>query len=188
VILFGGFIARWFARHRDQVGEWLVSDRDFPLRVPRSHEAPPAEPSPVRPEPRLARRVLVATEGDTGLLRFAAEQAYSNTAELIVVFVRHIAVDVPPADSQNSGLDREALRVQSNAEQIAAAMNVPCRVIYATATDIGQTVLDIAIQQEVDTLILGSSHRSRLWKILKGDVIQTVADQLPKSIRLIVQA
>lgn len=187
-ILAAGFGARWFARNREQVGEWLVSDRDFPLRVPRSQDAAQPEPAPVQPEPRLARRVLVATEGDTGLLRFAAEQAYSSSAELIVVFVRHIAVDVPPVGSQNAGLDHEALRVQSNVEQIAAAMNVPCRVIYATATDIGQTVLDIAVQQEVDTLLLGSSHRSRLWKILKGDVIQTVADQLPKSIRLIVQA
>jgi nucleotide-binding universal stress UspA family protein len=188
MILAAGFGARWFARHRERVGEWLVSDRDFPLRVPRQTESPPPEPQPVSPDPRPARRVLVATEGDTGLLRFAAEQAYSNAAELIVVFVRHIAVDVPPLGTKDAGLDHEALRVQSNVEQIAAAMNVPCRAIYATATDIGQTVLDIAIQQEVDTLILGSSHRGRLWKVLKGDVIQTVADQLPKSIRLIVQA
>jgi amino acid transporter len=187
LILAGGFGVRWFAQNRAAVGEWLVSDRDFPLRVPLPPPETTIEPPRPAAEQRPARRVLVATEGDTGLLKFAAEQAYANQAELIVVFVRHIALEIP-LSSSTATLDQEALGVQSTTEQIAAAMNVPCRFIYATAANIGQTILEIAIEQEADTLVLGSSHRSRLWKVLKGDIIQTVADQLPKSIRLIVQA
>ena len=89
-------------------------------------------------------------------------------AELTVVFVRHIAVESPPVDQQEAELDREALRVQAAIDQIRGGVSIPIQFQYAKGTDIGATVLDIAVREGVEMMILGTSRRSRLWKMLKG--------------------
>ncbi len=193
LIVIGGFGARWFAQHRKGMQRWMLKPIDFPMRNPLSPNEVPNLDNGLRYVPKTesalrTRRVLVATEGDIGLLKFAAEQAQLMEAELIVVFVRHIAVDTPPVDQQEAEGDPEALRVQAAIDQIRGGVTIPIKYLYATGTDIGATVLDIAVRECVEMLILGSSQRSRLWKVLKGDLVQTVADRLPGSIRLIVQA
>lgn len=192
LIVVVGFGARLFAHHREGVRRWMLTPIDFPGRnplPPRDLRDFDYDRSLTKTEPpRRTRRVLVATEGHIGLLKFAAEQAQLIEAELIVVFVRHIAVDAPPLSQQEAELDPDALRVQVAADQIRGGVTIPIQFLYATGTEIGETVLDIAVREGVEMLILGSSRRSRLWKVLKGDVVQTVADRLPSSIRLIVQA
>jgi amino acid transporter/nucleotide-binding universal stress UspA family protein len=193
LIVIGGFAARWFAQHRKGMQRWMLAPIEFPMRNPLvsnevRNSSDGLEHVPKNEPARRTRRVLVATEGDIGLLKFAAEQAQLTQAELIVVFVRHIAVDTPPVDQQDAQLDRDALRVQAAIDQIRGGVSIPIQYLYATGTDIGATVLDIAVREGVEMLILGSSRRSRIWKMLKGDLVQTVADRLPSSIRLIVQA
>lgn len=192
LIVIGGFGARLFAHHREGVRRWMLSPIDFPGRNPYMTEGgrhlQADQYVPKTESPRRTRRVLVATTGDSELLKFAAEQAQLIDAELIAVFVRHIAVDAPPRSLAEAELDHDALRVQAAVDQIKGGVTIPVQFQYTTGTNIGETVLDIAVREGVEMLILGSSQRSRLWKVLKGDIVQTVAGRLPSSIRLIVQA
>jgi nucleotide-binding universal stress UspA family protein len=171
----------------------MLSEGDFPLRVP----IPKEESGSVVPRPPVvapcthterSRRILVATEGSTGSLEFAVEQARQIEAELIVLYVRHIAIDSPSASVDQSLVQRDVLRTQAQVEQLAAAASVPVRFVYAEARDVGQTVLDVAVREGVEMLLLGTARRGGIWKALKGDALQTVADGLPPSIRLVVQA
>lgn len=131
---------------------------------------------------------MVASRGNPKLLRFAFDYAKTQGAEVWLLFVRHIAVDVGPARESDVAADDEAQRVNQAAEQLAAEFGVPWRFVYATATDVAETVLDIAATHAMDVLILGATKRGGLWKMMKGDVIQKVAELLPESINLLIHA
>lgn len=207
-LLFAGSIvgvglgARWLTRNYAKIGEWMLAPSDFPLEVPLEpamapapvpsvpvSESPHVEPHLVTlPRPTPAKRVMVASRGNPKLLRFACEYARSQHAELWVIFVRYIAVDVGPARASDLAADNEAQRLNQQAEQIAAEFNIPWRFVYATTSDVAETILDIAATHAMDVLILGASRRGTLWKVMKGDVIQKVAELLPESINLLIQA
>ena len=46
----------------------------------------------------------------------------------------------------------------------------------------------MAVTHGADQLLLGSTKRGALWKAMKGDVIQAVAEQLPEGIDLLIHA
>ena len=202
-----GLGARWLTRNYAKIGEWMLSPTDFPLQVPldetlakpipafaapgvgsHSIERPVEHPVVTLPRPTPAKRVMVASRGNPKLLRFACEYARSQRAELWVIFVRYIAVSVEPARASDLAADNEAQRLNQQAEQLAAEFGIPWRFVYATTADVAETILDIAATHAVDVLILGASRRGTLWKVMKGDVIQKVAELLPESINLLIQA
>jgi nucleotide-binding universal stress UspA family protein len=105
-----------------------------------------------------------------------------------VLFVRHIAVPAGPLTADEARFDHEAIALEAESKALAMRHGIPVRFLYATAMDVGETVLDIAVTHGVDMLVLGTSRRSGLWRTMKGDVLQSVADQLPASIELVVHA
>ena len=199
-----GLLARWVTRNYSKVGEWMLSPAGFPLVVPLekkqlavgdSTSPAPADALPVSPfsfaqtsPSQSKKRVMVASRGNPKLLRFAFEYAKAQQAEVWVVFIRYIAVDVGPARPTDVAADNEAQQLNQLAEQIAAEFGVTWRFVYATSNDIADTVLDIAATHAVDVLVLGSTRRGALWKVMKGDVIQKVAELLPESINLLIHA
>lgn len=197
-----GLVARWVTRNYSRIGKWMLSPSGFPLEVPLESVAAASAPSSVTtlekhrteslrlklPQPAPAKRVMVASRGNPKLLRFACEYARSQHAELWVIFVRHIAVPVEPARASDLAADNEAQRLNQQAEQLAAEFGLTWRFVYATTADVAETILDIAATQAVDVLILGASRRGALWKAMKGDVIQRVAELLPENINLLIQA
>jgi hypothetical protein len=46
----------------------------------------------------------------------------------------------------------------------------------------------MVVTHGADMLLLGTTRRGALWKAMKGDVIQTVAEQLPESVGLVIHA
>ena len=134
------------------------------------------------------KRVMVASRGNPKLLRFAFDYAKTQHGEVFVVFIRYIAISVEPARASDIAADNEAQRLNQQAEQLAAEFGVPWRFLYATSSEIAETVLDIAATHAVDVLILGATRRGSLWRVMKGDIIQQVAEQLPESITLLIQA
>ena len=199
-----GLFARWLSRNYAKVGEWMLSPSDFPLQVPMEPaavgvgatssrvpaDALPVSRIPIAPSPQFVsrKRVMVASRGNPKLLRFAFEYAQAQQAEVWVVFIRYIAVAVGPARSTDVAADNEAQQLNQQAEQIAAEFDVSWRFVYATSNDIAETVLDIAATHAVDVLVLGATRRGTLWKVMKGDVIQKVAELLPESINLLIHA
>ena len=50
------------------------------------------------------------------------------------------------------------------------------------------TILDISATIGADVLMLGSSHRTKLAQLLKGNVITEVAKNLPENIQLVIHS
>jgi amino acid transporter/nucleotide-binding universal stress UspA family protein len=134
-------------------------------------------------------RIMVATQGNPKLIDFALKECRNRQAELDLLFIRHLAVTpmgptVPPRleeDDQANDLF-ERLREQAKEE------GVPLRLLYGVARDIPDAILDMAVTHGADLLLLGTTRRGTLWKAMKGDVIQAVAEQLPESVGLLIHA
>jgi nucleotide-binding universal stress UspA family protein len=134
-------------------------------------------------------RIMVATTGNQRLIDFAIKECKNRQAELDLLFIRHVAVTpmgptAPPSLSEDSTALQlfERLRIQAH------EAGVPLRLLYGVARDIPEAILDMAVTHGADLLLLGTTRRGTLWKAMKGDVIQAVAEQLPERIGLLIHA
>lgn len=198
-IMAVGLAGRWMAHNRERIREWMLAPVPHPWGLPAPelpspsgvHRAPtPPPPAPV-PVPAYApmARLMVATRGNPKLLRFALEQAEARQAELLVLFVRHLAVTpMGSAGTPDASQDAEAQALFQEAREAAAALGVPIQLLYAVAGDVAEAILDLAVTNAADVLILGATQRWALWRTMKGDVIQQVAQYLPEKTTLLIHA
>ena len=134
-------------------------------------------------------RIMVPTQGNPRLIEFALKECKNRQAELVILFVRHLAV-TPMGPSAMPKLDEDipALDLFNRLRDQAKEAGVPLRLLYGVARDIPDAILDMAVTHGADMLLLGTTRRGTLWKAMKGDVIQAVAEQLPESVALLIHA
>ena len=137
----------------------------------------------------IKERVMVATQGNPKLLAFALKECKSRQAELQLLFVRHLAVTpMGPTSIPNLAEDEPAQELFERLRGMAKEAGVPLRLLYGVARDIPDAILDMAVTHGADLLLLGSTRRGALWKAMKGDVIQAVAEHLPEEVGLLIHA
>ncbi len=160
-------------------------------------EAPPSslEPAPSKPKMILKgdytpkERIMVATTGNPRLIDFAMKECKNRQAELDILFIRHLAVTpMGPTAPPSLAEDASALELFDRLRTQAHDAGVPLRLLYGVARDIPEAILDMAVTHGADLLLLGTTRRGTLWKAMKGDVIQAVAEQLPERIGLLIHA
>ncbi len=168
--------------------------RTFLLAPP---EPPPSalEVSPAKPKMILKgeytpkERIMVATTGNPRLIDFAMKECKNRQAELDILFIRHLAVTpMGPTPPPSLAEDAVALELFERLRTQAHDAGVPLRLLYGVARDIPEAILDMAVTHGADLLLLGTTRRGTLWKAMKGDVIQAVAEQLPERIGLLIHA
>lgn len=197
-IMAAGLGARYVVKNRAQVRQWMLADVSFPGMVPAQQgvsqtgaialgpsakSGPKTAPAPPRP------RVMVATRGSLALFRFALDEAKTRDAELYVLFVRHVAIAVlGTPNTPDVEADPAAREFFEFIAEEAKAAGVPVRCLYAVAWDVAEAILDFAATCSVDLLVLGATQRGAMWRAMKGNVIESVAEHLPERIRLLIQA
>ena len=159
----------------------------FPAAVARRRAAMSAEDAEVALRRELGAErpitaIMVAARGVTPTLRFAVDQARAHRALLFVLFVREQVTTIPvPMIEQE---DEEAQHVFRSVKTIAEGLDVT--TIYALSDDSSWTILDNAAIAGVDMLILGQSRRGALTRMLRGNLMQQLATNLPDEIRLVI--
>jgi amino acid transporter/nucleotide-binding universal stress UspA family protein len=134
-------------------------------------------------------QIMVATRGGARLLQFAADYAKQLNANLFVIYVRpwnvQFAVEgsAPTLDE-----DDQAQSVFKAADEAARARGVAMVPIYVVSRDVADSILDFAATYNVKALLMGVSRQGTLLRALRGDVIASVADQLPQDIPLLIHA
>ena len=132
---------------------------------------------------------MVPTQGNPRLIDFAMKECKIRQAELDLLFIRHLAVTpMGPTALPKLDEDEHALELFERVREQAKEAGVPLRLLYGVARDIPDAILDMAVTHGADLLLLGTTRRGTLWKAMKGDVIQAVAEQLPGSIGLLIHA
>lgn len=182
IIVVCGLAARYVAHHRAAIG---VHVKSMMAQFREMGAEPPATTTTGKPKPRY----MVATQGNAKLINFALDQAHVHDAELLVLFVRHVAV-VTMGTVERISLDEDEVAQQMFAtiKEQAAAKGAQVRFLYAASDSIADTIVDFAVTFGVDRLYLGATQRGALWRVMKGDVIQGVAQHLPEQTLLLIQA
>ncbi len=197
-IMAAGLAGRWMAHNRERVREWMLAPVQTMIPSPETAEGaamltvpPPrivkaaAEVTAEAAVPR--RRLLAAIRGGKRLMQYAVDQAKLEQAELLVLFVRHIAV--PTMGSTNVAdvrTDPEAQQLFREMEAMATAQGVRFYPLYCVAWDVADAILETSVTHGVDTVLLGATQRGGLWRSMKGDIIQEVAHHLPERINLVI--
>jgi nucleotide-binding universal stress UspA family protein len=206
-ILVTGLLARYVARNYQDIGRWLVAPVPTLLQVPSSAggitptrliyrgadivpAVPASQPAVATAKPAaLKHRLMVCTHGNVKLLKSAIELAKNSQAELLVLFVRHLAVNpMGPLGPNRGEDDAEALALFNTARELAAEHGVKVYCLYSVSYDVADTILEMAVTHGVSQLIMGTSQRGGLWRAMKGDIIDTVAQYLPETISLMLIA
>ncbi len=186
-IVLVGLGTRWITQQRKVVGRVWKGAEQFWAVVTEPTTPTPAEVVEGSYVPQS--RFLTATRGNPKLLKFALENAKEHKAELLILFVRNVAVPVLGSTTQfGSESDPEAQKAFANVKEMAQAEGVPVRLLYTVTSDIPDAILDFAATFGVERVILGATQRGSLWRTMKGDIIQGVAQHLPERTTLLICA
>lgn len=179
-IVATGLGARWTTQRRELLGKAIQEAGELIAGAPAEVEAIPGAYAPTA-------KFLVATRGAPKLIKFALEQAQKHQAELLVLYAKQVAVPLlGTASLPQLSDDPEAQTMFARLREEAKALGVPLSELYAVTSDVADTVLDFAATFAVDRVILGATQRGALWRTMKGDIIQGVAQHLPERTTLLI--
>ena len=146
------------------------------------------------PDARLnllpGQTILVAARGFNPVLRFALEESRLRQATLYVLYVKELAVALTgPLNAQERPRwqdDKQASEIMARMLAMAKENSVTIVPLYAISDNPASTILDLSATLGVDILMLGTTHRHTLVKLLKGNVVTEVARHLPENIQLVI--
>jgi amino acid transporter/nucleotide-binding universal stress UspA family protein len=143
---------------------------------------------PIPPIDPRKPRIMLAARGRYQA-EFAVDLARRRGAVLYAVYVRTLRlIDVQPGKVPLLEDDPGAQEALGTVATLAHQASVPFVPIYVTATDIAPEILDYAVTEQCDTLIMGKSRRSLFSRKLAGDVVAEVARHLPDNVSLITRS
>lgn len=135
------------------------------------------------------QKVMVSARGLTPVLQFALEEARLRQGPLYVLHIKEIAVQLPgnlPPERARWQDDPQAAAIMTSMVELGRQQGVAVVPVYTLSENPSATILDAAATLGIDLLLLGSSQRRSLAKILKGDLVNEVARNLPENIQLLI--
>ena len=145
----------------------------------------------VRPNLAPGQSIMVAARGFTPVLGFALEEARFRQGPLYVLYVKELAVNLPGAPAAEEKRprwqdDKEAAAIMNRMLELGRGAGVPVLPVYTVSEDPAATILDVSATLGVDLLMVGAPQRHSLARLLKGNVVNEVAKNLPENIQLII--
>jgi nucleotide-binding universal stress UspA family protein len=177
-------------RHVVEGHRGSVRRRGRPRRRHAGHRETDHPQAPTSPAPEGRLRILVPVSGDEAdLLDFALKECHTRQAELILLFLRAMAV-MPMGPNPLPGLDEddEAKATFERLSSEAAKLGVPLRTLYATTADLPATIGEFARSSEADVVILGSPRRVGFSRFLTRDPTPSILKMLPERASLTIRA
>lgn len=157
-------------------------------RPRRKHEKP-VEDDPTTSQDRRLRILVPVSVDDSDLLDFAVEDCHARRAEMILLFLRPLAV-MPMGPTALPGLseDAEARATFDRVAALADRAGIPLRTIYATTADLAATIGEFARDCEADVVLVGSARRAGFARFLTRDPTPSILKMLPEHASLTIRA
>jgi nucleotide-binding universal stress UspA family protein len=112
------------------------------------------------PSFRRAVLCLNGSSSDRYVVEYAASLAKPQKASLVALHV--VEIDwTQPIDASVAELSEEAQRVLDTAESAAERLGSTLEPVLLQARDVGAAIVDEAVSQEADLLVLGLGYRTR---------------------------
>jgi amino acid transporter len=178
IVLLVGLVARratkwWAAR---------MGVKPSLLRQAILHQLPPHA---------LAKpKVLLATAGSDALADSALQLATHENAALVVCFVRQVALSYKATAEQRLTLDTDAAAqvLFTQFLEHGHRHGVPIIPVYDTGPDAVELIAEHAAVNGVSRVLLGTSRRGAIHKIIKGSFQRKLESLLPPDIPVQVMA
>jgi nucleotide-binding universal stress UspA family protein len=129
-------------------------------------------------------KVLLATAGSDDLAEPALEVAQAENAALVVAFVRQVALSYKVEAETRLTLDSDPAAQALFRDFLAHGhrYGVPIIPVYDTGTDSAELIAEHAAMNGVHKVLLGSSRRGAIHKIIKGSFQRKLETLLPPDI------
>jgi amino acid transporter len=164
------------------VREFTSRRRQAAPAAPKLATVVPVTPALGSPPEFLGQFILVAARGWTPALQFALEESRVRGAQLLVLYIREVSVNIDMGSNWQDDPDAKVLFTRLEAE----ARGLKVNKLYSVSDSPADTIIDIAATFGIDSVVLGGSRRATLVNLLKGNVVARVAANLPESMHLIV--
>lgn len=183
VVLLGGLALRAYTLKRQGLTTVTVSRQVAAMVTPDLV-------SMMRPRLQEGQKIMVAARGITPVLSFAMDEAQLRRATLFVLYVKEVAVYYTAAGTPLGRSrwqdDPEANAIMCSMLKLGSERGINVVPLYAVSQDAAATIVDLAATMGIDFLVIGASQRSAMAKLLRGSVANSVAQQLPDSIHLVI--
>jgi amino acid transporter/nucleotide-binding universal stress UspA family protein len=183
VVLLGGLALRAYTLKRQGLTTVTVSRQVAAMVTPDLVAM-------MRPQLQEGQKIMVAARGITPVLSFAMDEAQLRRATLFVLYVKEVAVYYTAAGTPLGRSrwqdDPEANAIMCSMLKLGSERGINVVPLYAVSQDAAATIVDLAATMGIDFLVIGASQRSAMAKLLRGSVANSVAQQLPESIRLLI--
>jgi amino acid transporter/nucleotide-binding universal stress UspA family protein len=136
-------------------------------------------------QPAYAPKTLVCLRGpNQQLLEEAARRVGGGREhDLAVLFVEEVPGLFVPRDTQPSGEAREVL---AQAVAWLAGRDLTAVPIWRLAQDSGEAIVQVARELGVNAVLVGTSQRGTLWRLLRGSVLARLVARMPRDVRLVI--
>jgi amino acid transporter len=135
--------------------------------------------------PTYAPQTLVCLRGpNQRLIEEAARHcAGGKENDIAVLFVEEVPGLFVPRDTEPSPYARGVLDEAVAFLNARGGTAVP---IWRLAQDAGEAIADVAIALEATAILVGTSQRGTLWRLLRGNVIARLIARVPRETRLVI--
>lgn len=107
----------------------------------------------------------------------------TNEKQLYLLFVQEIPGLFFPADP---GPSEEANEVLSKAMQFLEGRGITPLPVWRLGHRSGATIAETASELGVKAVIIGTSRRTPMWKLLRGSVLRDLSTMLPTGVQLVI--
>lgn len=113
---------------------------------------------------------VVGTEADDEAIRLACRLAKKDKSKIWAVYVITLERSLP-LDAQIDSEIRKAEDILDHAESIAEEEEYELETDLLQARDAGPTIVDEAVEREVDLILMGVEYKRRFGQFSLGNVV-----------------
>jgi len=103
--------------------------------------------------------------------------------DVAVLCVEEVPGLFVPRDTQPS---REARHVLAEAVAWLDEHGLTAVPIWRLAQNAGEAIVQVARELGVSSILVGTSQRGTLWRVLRGSVIAHLATRAPREVRIVI--
>jgi len=121
---------------------------------------------------------VIGTEADEEAIKLACRLAKKDKAEIWAVYV--IAVErALPLDAEIESEIRKAEVILAHIEAVAKEQDCEVVTDLLQARELASTIVDEAVEREVDLILMGVTYERRFGQFSLGDVVPYVLKNAP---------
>ncbi len=121
---------------------------------------------------------VIGTEADEDAMRLACRLAKKNKGKIWAVYVITVKRALP-LDAEITSEIREAEGILDHIERVAEEQDYEAETDLLQSREVGPTIVDEAVEREVDLILMGVKYKRRFGQFSLGSVVPYVLKNAP---------